>query len=114
MPECRILAQLPYLEFILTITLAANPRFNIESPQLHILAYITQVKGAIGDGSTRLILYTKMGQSFVLGITAVKCAVGRVEMKAAKPSGEWAIVDQSEGLRQTAFHLEEQEFKDGN
>ncbi|QRV77824.1 hypothetical protein RhiJN_05839 [Ceratobasidium sp. AG-Ba] len=61
-----------HLDFILAITLPADPHFDIESPQLHILAYITQAKGAIGDASTRLISYTKMGRSFVLDITAVQ------------------------------------------
>ncbi|QRV80956.1 Transposase family tnp2 [Ceratobasidium sp. AG-Ba] len=102
------------LDFILAITLPADPHFDIESPQLHILAYITQAKGAIGDASTRLISYTKMGRSFVLDITAVQCAVGRVETRADKPNGEWVIVDRSEGLCQTAFHQEEQEFEEGD
>ncbi|QRW02459.1 Transposase family Tnp2 protein [Ceratobasidium sp. AG-Ba] len=100
------------LDFILAITLPANPRFNIESPQLHVLAHITQAEGAIGDASTQLVSYTKMGRSFVLDITSVECAVGRVETRAKKPNGEWVIVDRSEGLCQTAFHQEEQEFEE--
>ncbi|QRV73659.1 hypothetical protein RhiJN_01673 [Ceratobasidium sp. AG-Ba] len=100
------------LDFILAITLPTDPRFNIESTQLHVLAHITQAKGAIDDASTRLVSYTKMGRSFVLNITSIECAVGRVETRAKKPNGEWVTVDRSEGLCQTAFHQEEQEFEE--
>ncbi|QRV93503.1 hypothetical protein RhiJN_21521 [Ceratobasidium sp. AG-Ba] len=68
------------LDFILAIALPADPRSrsDIKFPQQHhILIYKTEPKGAIGDASTRLILYTKIGQPFVLDITAVKSVVGR-------------------------------------
>ncbi|QRV84316.1 Transposase family tnp2 [Ceratobasidium sp. AG-Ba] len=78
------------LDFILAITLPANPRFNIESPQLHVLAHITQAEGAIGDASTQLVSYTKMGRSFVLDITSVEC---RGTSGDASKKAEWRMGD---------------------
>ncbi|QRW03842.1 Transposase family tnp2 [Ceratobasidium sp. AG-Ba] len=81
-------------------------------PSSTSLLILPRPRERFGDASTQLVSYTKMGRSFVLDITSVECAVGRVETRAKKPNGEWVIVDRSEGLCQTAFHQEEQEFEE--
>lgn len=102
------------LDFILAITLPPNPRFGIEFSRLHILAHITEAKGAVGNALVELVSYTDPGRSFVLDIASVNCGVGRVRTESVQPNGERVIVDPSDILCQTAFHQEEQEFKDGD
>ncbi|QRV73327.1 Transposase family tnp2 [Ceratobasidium sp. AG-Ba] len=100
------------LDFILAITLHPDPEFDIESPQLHILAQITKAKDANRDASAELVSYTKFGRTFILDVTSIKCAVGRVETKAVKRGGEWVIIDRDDSLCRTAFTQEDQEFED--
>ncbi|KAG9080214.1 hypothetical protein FRC06_006938, partial [Ceratobasidium sp. 370] len=49
------------LDFILAVTLPPNPCFNIDAPKLHVLAHITEAKGAKGDASTQPVSYTQFG-----------------------------------------------------
>ncbi|KAG9121451.1 hypothetical protein FRC07_002590 [Ceratobasidium sp. 392] len=76
------------LDFILALTLPANPLFGIDEPQLHILAHVTEAKDATGDATVERVSYTKLGRSFVLDVTSIKRAVGRAETCGVNPSGE--------------------------
>lgn len=100
------------LDFILAITLPPDPRFDIDEPALHILAQITEAKGAEGDASTDMVSYTQLGRTFILDVTAIKHVVGRVETRGVRPAGEWFIVDCSDNLSETVFQQEEPGYED--
>lgn len=99
------------LDFILALTLPPNPDFDIEQPTLHILAHITEAKGAVGDATSEFVSFTQFGRSIILDVTAIESVVGRVETRGVKASGEWLIVDRGSQLCQTVFHPPEQEFE---
>ncbi|KAG9096884.1 hypothetical protein FRC06_008227 [Ceratobasidium sp. 370] len=109
--QYRCMRPLQRLDFILALVLPSDPDFNVNEPQLHILAHLTEAKGADGDAATELVSYTQLGRSFVLDVTAVENVVGRVETRGIKASGEWIIVDRSNTLCRTVFHQEEAEFE---
>jgi hypothetical protein len=99
------------LDFILALTLPADPDFDIDTPQLHILAHITEAKDADGDATTEFISYTQLGRSFILDIQSIENVVGRVKTHGMRESGEWVIVDRSNGMCRTVFHQEELQFE---
>ncbi|CAE6462456.1 unnamed protein product [Rhizoctonia solani] len=100
------------LDFILAITLPANQRFKINTPKLHVLAQITEADGAEGDAASELITFTKFGRSIVLDVSSVLSLAGRVFTRGAKATGEWAIIDRSEDIQQTAFDIPEEDQED--
>ncbi|KAG8688429.1 hypothetical protein FRC09_012912, partial [Ceratobasidium sp. 395] len=100
------------LDFVLALTLPADPRFGIEGPQLHIVAYITKAEDAEGDARTECVFHTQLGQSFVLDITTIQRVVGRVETRGEKATGEWVKIDRNDELCSATFHPEEVEHKD--
>ncbi|KAG8688743.1 hypothetical protein FRC08_011278, partial [Ceratobasidium sp. 394] len=75
------------LDFVLALVLPPNPDFNIQEPQLHILAHLTEAKDASGDATTEHVSYMKLGRSFILDVTAIENVVGRVETRGETPSG---------------------------
>ncbi|KAG8791326.1 hypothetical protein FRC12_009557 [Ceratobasidium sp. 428] len=88
-----------------------NSHLDIENPQLHILAHITEAEGAEGDETTEQVPFTKLDQWFVLDVSTIQHVVGRVEMRGMKALGERVIVDCGEAL-ECGFHLEEAEHED--
>ncbi|CCO35854.1 hypothetical protein BN14_09974 [Rhizoctonia solani AG-1 IB] len=100
------------LEFLLAVTLPQDNNFGIDVSTTHILAYITEAKDVEGDGTNKILYFTKFGCSFILNATLIKNVAGRVFTKARRAAGEWAIVDRSGGLEKTDFSVEEHDPND--
>lgn len=100
------------LDFILALTLPPDPRFEIEWLTLHILAHITEAKGADGNAATEFVSFTEFGRSVILDVSAIESLVGQVETRGVKATGEWYVIDRSDGLCRAVFHPEEHEFED--
>ncbi|CAE6481349.1 unnamed protein product [Rhizoctonia solani] len=49
------------LDFIIALTLPPSKTFNIQEPELHILAHITKARGAEGNAAKELISFTQFG-----------------------------------------------------
>ncbi|CEL52824.1 hypothetical protein RSOLAG1IB_11169 [Rhizoctonia solani AG-1 IB] len=58
------------LNFIIALTLPKDKAFEIEEPQLHVLAHITKAKGAEGDAMSGLVFFTQFGWSIILDVTS--------------------------------------------
>ncbi|KAB5588701.1 hypothetical protein CTheo_7856 [Ceratobasidium theobromae] len=95
------------LDFILAITLSRSQEFHIDIPTTHILAHITEAKDVEGDGATEILRFSHFGRSVVLDITSIKHVAGRVFTQGMRQTGEWAIVDRSEGVARTDFQVDE-------
>ncbi|KEP45047.1 hypothetical protein V565_325120 [Rhizoctonia solani 123E] len=76
------------LDFIVALTLPPNKTFNIKELELHILAHITEARGAEGDAASELVSFTQFGHSVVLDVNSVLSVMGRVFTKGTKASGE--------------------------
>ncbi|CAE6402042.1 unnamed protein product, partial [Rhizoctonia solani] len=100
------------LDFILAITLPASKKFKLKEPKLHILAHITEAKGAEGNAATDFVSFTQFGRSVILDVTSVNSVVGRVFTKGVKASGEWYIIDRSPDMCETVFHAPEHAYED--
>ncbi|CCO34038.1 hypothetical protein BN14_08130 [Rhizoctonia solani AG-1 IB] len=100
------------LDFIIALTLPPSRKFKLKDPKLHILAHVTEAKGAEGDARTELVSFTQVGRSVILDVSSVKNVVGRVYTTGVKPSGEWYIIDRSSGACETAFHPPEHVYED--
>ncbi|KAF8595661.1 hypothetical protein BDV93DRAFT_574581 [Ceratobasidium sp. AG-I] len=91
------------LDYVLALELPANDSFRLRTPQLCVLAHITECQGATGDATSELVSYRRMGRSFVLDITSIENAVGRVETKGVIEGGEWVFIDRSNDAARTTF-----------
>ena len=100
------------LDFIIAITLPASKKFKLQDPELHILAHITEAKGAEGDASTEFVSFTQFGRSVILDISSVQSVVGRVYTTGMKASGEWYVIDRSLSSCKTVFHPPEHVYED--
>ncbi|KDN36253.1 hypothetical protein RSAG8_10941, partial [Rhizoctonia solani AG-8 WAC10335] len=100
------------LDFIIALTLPASRKFEINKPELHILAHITEAKGAEGNAATEFVSFTQFGRSVILDVASVKCVVGRVFTKGVKPSGEWYLIDRGADMCETVFHPPEHAYED--
>jgi hypothetical protein len=69
------------LDFILALTLPASQLFGLDTPELHVLAHITEAKDAKGNAATDFVSFTQFGRSVILDVTSVKNVVGRVHTK---------------------------------
>ncbi|GAB1527458.1 hypothetical protein RhiTH_010633 [Rhizoctonia solani] len=96
------------LDFILAITLPVNKRFKITKRKLHVLAHITEAEGAEGDAASKMIAFTKFGQSIILDISLVMNLAGQVFTRRVVATGEWIIIDQGKAIQQTAFDIPEE------
>ncbi|CAE6439581.1 unnamed protein product, partial [Rhizoctonia solani] len=100
------------LDFIIALTCPPNRRFNIEEPELHILAQITEAKGAEGDAANEFVSFTQFGRSVILDVTSVLSVVGRVCTTGIKALGEWYIIDRSVGTCETVFQPPQHAYED--
>ncbi|KAF8725161.1 hypothetical protein RHS02_08353, partial [Rhizoctonia solani] len=100
------------LDFIIALTLPPSRKFKLDDPKLHILAHVTEAKGAEGDARTEPVSFTQLGRSVILDVSSVKHVVGRVYTTGVKRSGEWYIIDRSSGVCETAFRPAEQVYED--
>ncbi|KAF8689566.1 hypothetical protein RHS03_09095, partial [Rhizoctonia solani] len=100
------------LDFIIALTLPPSRKFKLDDPKLHILAHVTEAKGAEGDARTEPVSFTQLGRSVILNVSSVKHVVGQVYTTGVKRSGEWYIIDRSSGVCETAFRPAEQVYED--
>jgi hypothetical protein len=101
------------LDFILAITLPASKCFKIERPTVHVIAHITEPDGAEGNAASKMISFTKFGQSIVLDILSVINLAGRVFTRGLKQNGQWVVIDRDDAIQQTAFDVPEEEYGEG-
>ncbi|KAF8697217.1 Transposase family tnp2, partial [Rhizoctonia solani] len=64
------------LDFIIALTLPRSKKFKIDEPTLHILAHITEAKGAEGNAATDFVSFTQFGCLIILDVTSVQRVVG--------------------------------------
>ncbi|KAF8675268.1 Transposase family tnp2 [Rhizoctonia solani] len=100
------------LDFIIALTLPRSKKFKIDEPTLHILAHITEAKGAEGDAATDFVSFTQFGRSIILDVTSVQRVVGRIYTKGVKELGEWYIIDRTLNCCETVFHPAEHPYDD--
>lgn len=102
------------LDFILALTLPPGRTFNIQEPELHVLAHITEVKGAVGDAASERVSFIRFGRSVILEVSSVLSVVGRVFTTGTKASGEWCIIDRSTGTCETMFQPLQHTYEDND
>ncbi|KAF8750347.1 Transposase family tnp2 [Rhizoctonia solani] len=107
-PEMEDVNAYGQLDFILAITLPVNKRFKITKRKLHVLAHITEAEGAEGDAASKMIAFTKFGQSIILDISLVMNLAGRVFTRGVVATGEWIIIDRGKAIQRTAFDIPEE------
>ncbi|KEP44909.1 hypothetical protein V565_351230, partial [Rhizoctonia solani 123E] len=100
------------LNFIIALTCPPNRRFNIEEPELHVLAQITKAKGVEGDAANEFVSFTQFGRSVILDITSVLSPVGRVCTTGIKASGGWYIINHSIGTCEAVFQPPQHVYED--
>ncbi|KAL5639143.1 hypothetical protein ACGC1H_006605 [Rhizoctonia solani] len=100
------------LDFIIALTLPPSKTFNIQEPELHILAHITKARGAEGNAASKLVSFTQFDCSVILDISSVLSVVGRVFTTGTKALGEWCIIDCSAGMCETVFQPPQHAYED--
>jgi hypothetical protein len=77
-----------------------------DKPITHVVAQTTEAKGVDGDATSKLITYRDFGQSFILDIKNVEHVVARVYTHRVQPTGEWVIIDRSQGVARAEFGVD--------
>ncbi|GAB1527012.1 hypothetical protein RhiTH_010511 [Rhizoctonia solani] len=93
------------LNFIIALMLPCSKKFKIDKPTFHILAHITEAKGAEGNAATDFVSFTQFGHSIVLDVTLVQRVVGQIYIKGVKKLREWYMIDWTLDCCKMVFHL---------